>query len=73
MREPDKILLKKLEDYFTTNIDAKSYAIYMRKFIYSCLMLYLQSDMQETYKDDIENGYYHLVELMEVIDPSFKN
>lgn len=55
-----------LENFFAKNVTKEEFALYMRKFAHAAIMLNFSDDM---YSEEIEAGYYHLTQFIELLDP----
>ncbi len=66
--QPEDHYLAKLDEYLTDQIGRKDFVIELKGYLYTTLMLYLNSDDLEGDKASIIAGYYHLNKLIEILE-----
>lgn len=69
---PSKAVLNNIEVFFEKQVSPVEFAQYMRKFMHGALMLYMQNSDDSSFKYYVEDGYYHLTQFLEEIDPVFE-
>lgn len=62
---------KQIEHFFDKDINAKDFAVCMRKFMFRAMLKHLSTEETEC-NDDFSNGYFWLTEFLETIDPQLK-
>ena len=58
----------KMINFFDEKISTKDFAKYMRRLMYATVTLHLQNE-EQLHKEWIEDGFYHLTQFVEEIDP----
>lgn len=65
----------KLTEFFTKQVDAKSFAQSLRRSAYLIALSYIRSEENQNFmrQDWADDGFYFLNELAEVLDPILDN
>lgn len=70
----DKIVKQKLEEFLTKNIDEKSLAQSIRRYMHEATRMFINSKEDDYIdKEWISDGHYFLTELCEMLDPQLKS
>lgn len=59
---------KQVDVFFNNSITKEEFALYMRKFLHTVVIMQLQEE-DTTNNATIESGYYWLTQFVEQIDP----
>lgn len=59
-----------LNELFKT-IEPEQFVLYMKMFMHASIMLQLENEGEDIYKQEIKQGYYWLNEFVECFQPSY--
>jgi len=60
---------EKCAKFFETEVEAKEFAKYMRRYLHVSVINALEAQESGIYADWVREGHYHLSEFLEKIDP----
>lgn len=62
----------KMLEYFETKVDKKEFAKTMRRLLNATITLHIR-DTDGCFKEWVDDGYYHLTQFVEVLDPQLQD